>query len=44
MGIWNDGFPRPAVTNTQNEINSSDKIKKTIERGIKREIGICIEI
>lgn len=44
MGIWNGGFPRPAVTNTQNEIDSSNEIKKTIKRGIKREIGICIEI
>lgn len=44
MGIWNGGFPRPAVTNTQNEIDSSNEIKNAIRRGIKREIGICIEI
>lgn len=44
MGIWRGGFPRPAVTNTQNEIDTSQEIKSAIKNGIQREIGICIEI
>lgn len=44
MGIWRQGFPRPAVSNTQNEIDGSPQIKSAIRNGIKREIGICIEI
>lgn len=44
MGIWRGGFPRPAVTNTQNEIDISQEIKSAIQNGIQREIGICIEI
>lgn len=43
-GIWKSGFPRPAVTNTQEEIDNSNKITSAIKRGIKREIGICIDI
>lgn len=42
MGIWRGGFPRPAVTNTQAEIDSSKKIENAIKNGIKREIGSCI--
>lgn len=44
MGIWRGGFPRPAVINTQNEIDTSQEIKSAIQNGIQREIGICIEI
>lgn len=44
MGIWRQGFPRPAVSNTQNEIDGSPQIKSAIRNGIKREIGVCIEI
>lgn len=44
MGIWKRGFPRPAVSNTQDEIDQSPKIKSAIKQGIQREIGICIEI
>ena len=44
MGLWRGGFPRPAVMNTQNEIDTSHKIKSAIQNGIQREIGICIEI
>lgn len=44
MGIWNGGFPRPAVANTQNEIDSSNAIRNAIKSGIKREVGICINI
>lgn len=43
-GIWKSGFPRPAVTNTQEEIDNSNKITSAIKQGIKREIGICIDI
>lgn len=44
MGIWKGGFPRPAIKNTQNEIDESSQIKSAIKKGIKREIGICIDI
>lgn len=44
MGIWHGGFPRPAVTNTQNEIDTSQEIKSAIQNGIQREIGIYFEI
>lgn len=44
MGLWRGGFPRPAVMNTQNEIDTSHEIKSAIQNGIQREIGICIEI
>ncbi|MBR4021284.1 MAG: hypothetical protein IKI94_01595 [Ruminococcus sp.] len=43
-GIWKNGFPRPAVSNTQDEIDNSNQIASAIKRGIKREIGICIDI
>lgn len=43
-GIWKSGFPRPAVTNAQEEIDDSNKITSAIKQGIKREIGICIDI
>lgn len=44
MGIWHNGFPRPAVTNTQNELDTSREIKSAIINGIENEIGICVEI
>lgn len=44
MGIWRGGFPRPAVSNTQNELDNSDAVAEAIAAGIKREIGICIEM
>lgn len=34
MGIWKKGFPRPAVSNAQNEINNSSEILRVIEHGI----------
>lgn len=43
MGIWRGGFPRPAVKNTQLEFNTGTAVKSAIKRGIKREIGNCIE-
>lgn len=39
MGIWRKGFPRPAVRNTQKEIDSSPKIERAIKNGIKRVIS-----
>lgn len=44
MGIWRGGFPRPAVLNTQEELDRSTQIQSAIKNGIKREIGICIDI
>ena len=41
MGIWRGGFARPAVRNTQREIDGSVKIRQAILQGIKREIGNC---
>jgi len=38
MGIWRKGFPRPAVSNAQKEIDSSAKIRAAIKNGIKRVI------
>ena len=43
-GIWRSGFPRPVVSNTQAEFETSSEIKSAIKKGIQREIGICIEI
>lgn len=43
-GIWRNGFPRPAVSNTQAEFETSSAIKSAIKRGIQREIGIYTEI
>ena len=36
MGIWKNGFPRPAVTNAQREVDSSSRIKSILEKGTKR--------
>lgn len=36
MGIWRNGFARPAVTNAQKEVESSSQINSAIKRGIKR--------
>lgn len=43
MGIWHNGFPRPAVGNTQKEFKTSQKIKSVIKKGIKRDVGEFIE-
>lgn len=40
MGIWKNGFPRPAVSLTQDEIDESQDIIDSINEGIKREIEI----
>lgn len=39
MGIWKNGFPRPAVKNTQTEIDTSVDISTAIQKGVEREIG-----
>ena len=39
MGLWRGGFARPAVSNAQEEIDSSADIIAAIEQGIKREIS-----
>lgn len=39
MGIWRSGFPRPAISNAQSEINRSREIRSAIQRGLKREFG-----
>lgn len=44
MGIWKGGFPRPAVSNTEKDFETNSEIKEAIKNGIKREIGIYIEI
>lgn len=44
MGLWRGGFPRPAVSNAQSDIDTSRDIKSAIKNGIQREIGICVEI
>ena len=43
MGVWRNGFPRPAVSNTQKEIDSSNAIKSAIKRGIKGRISNFVE-
>lgn len=39
MGIWKSGFARPAVSNAQREVDSSDAIRAIAEKGLKGEIG-----
>lgn len=38
MGIWQNGFSRPVISNTQKEIDRSSKIQMAIKKGIKRVI------
>lgn len=33
-GIWKGGFARKPITNTQNEINTSSKIRSIIDKGL----------
>lgn len=35
-GIWKNGFPRPAISNAQSEINSSAAITDAIQSGIDK--------
>lgn len=44
MGIWRSGFPRPAVTNAQNEIDKNEAIKNAVKDGIKQKIGNYTDI
>lgn len=39
MGIWRNGFPRPAVSNAQAEIDRSTEIRNSIQRGLNREFN-----
>lgn len=39
MGIWKKGFPRPAVSNAQKEVDNSEKIRSILENGIAREMN-----
>lgn len=39
MGIWRNGFPRPAVANTEKEFDGSPEINRAILQGIERTIG-----
>lgn len=34
MGIWRGGFPRPAISNAQKEIDKSSEIRKVIKRAL----------
>lgn len=36
MGLWRGGFPRPAVTNAQKEINESAAIANAINHGLSK--------
>lgn len=36
MGIWRNGFPRPAIGNAQKEIDQSSKIRDAIQSGLNR--------
>lgn len=36
MGLWRGGFPRPAVSNAQREVNRSSGIKKAIKDGLDK--------
>ena len=37
IGLWCGGFPRPAVSNAQKEIDKSSEIQKAIVAGLHRE-------
>lgn len=39
MGIWKNGFARPAVSNAQKEVDNSSKIRAAFEMGLKREMN-----
>jgi len=36
MGIWRNGFPRPAIGNAQKEIDHSSAIRNAIQSGLDR--------
>lgn len=40
MGIWRNGFPRPAVSNAERNMKRSRLITRAIKQGIKREMEI----
>lgn len=37
FGVWKNGFPRPAISNAQKEIDKSSAINQAIQRGIEQE-------
>lgn len=39
LGIWRSGFPRPVISNTQDDFNSGTEISKAITEAITRRIG-----
>lgn len=39
MGIWKHGFPRPAVSNAQKEIDTSSEIKEAVKKGLNAIFG-----
>lgn len=39
MGIWRHGFPRPAISNAQAEIDRSRAVRSAIEDGLKRQFN-----
>lgn len=38
LGVWKSGFPRPAITLAQKEINKSADIRAAIQRGIEMRL------
>lgn len=39
MGIWKDGFARPAVVNAQAEVDNSESVRRAIEDGVRRALS-----
>lgn len=40
MGFWRKNFPRPAVSNAQDEIDKSKEIERAIQKGLDREFSL----
>lgn len=43
MGIWRNGFARPAVENAQDDIETDPKVDNAIESGIQKYMGDYIK-
>lgn len=39
LGWWRKEFPRPAISNAQNEVDHSSKVKQAKKNGLKRVLG-----
>lgn len=39
MGIWRNGFARPAVSNAQREVDSSSSIQNIFEKALQEKMG-----